>query len=141
VIVPPLRARRRARLEIIPLIDVIFFLLATFMMVSLSMIQNRGIPVRLPAAATGVPLGRNDSATITLGADGEIFIEKERVDLPGLGARLEALKAAAPDPQVFLAGAEAARLGSVVAVLDLLRDRGLLRVAIETRTAGADAGP
>ena len=54
--IPSPRSTRRARIEIIPLIDIIFFLLATFVMVSLSMIQNRGIPVQLPAATTGVPL-------------------------------------------------------------------------------------
>ncbi len=50
--IPSPRSKRRARIEIIPLIDIIFFLLATFVMVSLSMIQNRGIAVQLPAAAT-----------------------------------------------------------------------------------------
>lgn len=53
--IPSPRSNKRARIEIIPLIDIIFFLLATFVMVSLSMVQNRGIPVTLPAAATGAP--------------------------------------------------------------------------------------
>jgi len=141
VIVPPLRSRRRARIEIIPLIDVIFFLLATFMMVSLSMIQNRGIPVRLPAAASAAPMERGDSATITVDAAGEIFFDGERVDLAGLGARLEALKAAAPDPRVYLGGDEGAKLGPLVAVLDAVRAHGILKVAIETRTKRAEARP
>jgi biopolymer transport protein ExbD len=105
------------------------------------MIQNRGIPVRLPAAATAAPLDRSDAATITLGETGEIFFDRERVDLAGLGMRLDALKAASPDPQVFLGGAEAARLGSLVEVLDLLRSRGIVRVALETRAPRGDAEP
>ncbi len=51
--IPSPRAARKARIEIIPLIDIIFFLLATFVMMSLSMIKNRGIPVNLPVASSG----------------------------------------------------------------------------------------
>jgi biopolymer transport protein ExbD len=54
-IIPSPRGQKRARIEIIPLIDIMFFLLATFVMVSLSMVKNQGIPVRLPSAATGQP--------------------------------------------------------------------------------------
>ena len=44
--------KRKARIEIIPLIDVVFFLLATFVMVSMSMVKNQGLQVRLPSAVT-----------------------------------------------------------------------------------------
>lgn len=53
--IPLPTTRRKARIEIIPLIDVVFFLLATFVMVSLSMIKNQGIRVNLPSAVTGTP--------------------------------------------------------------------------------------
>ncbi len=53
--IPSPRPQKRARIEIIPLIDVIFFLLATFMMVSLSMVKNKGISVNLPVAAASQP--------------------------------------------------------------------------------------
>ena len=49
--------RKRARIEIIPLIDIIFFLLATFIMVSLSMTKNQGVQVALPTAGTAASLG------------------------------------------------------------------------------------
>ena len=51
--IPSPRPQRRARIEIIPLIDIIFFLLATFVMVSLSMVKSKGLPVTLAGAATG----------------------------------------------------------------------------------------
>ena len=57
IALPP--ARRKARIEIIPLIDVIFFLLATFVLVSMSMVKNQGVPIRLPVAATGMALDRS----------------------------------------------------------------------------------
>jgi biopolymer transport protein ExbD len=139
--IPSPQAGRRARLEIIPLIDVVFFLLATFMMVSLSMIQNRGIPVRLPAAATAAPQERSDSATITITGSGEVYFDRERVDEEGLRARLVRLKASSPDPRVFLNGDEAALFGRAIGVLDQLRELGIGRVAIETRPRPRDPDP
>jgi biopolymer transport protein ExbD len=138
VIIPPRRAQRRARIEIVPLIDVIFFLLATFMMVSLSMIQNRGIRVQLPAAATGAPMERGEFASLTIAADGGIYFDRERVDLEGLDARLEALTATTPDPKVHIGGDERAQLGRAIAVLDRVRAHGISRVALETRARPAD---
>lgn len=134
---PAYRSRRRARIEIIPLIDVVFFLLATFMMVSLSMIQNRGMPVRLPAATTASPQERGDAATITLAPDGAIFFDREPVDELELDARLEALAASSADPRVFVHGDEEARYGAAIAVLDRVRRHGIEKVAIETRAERA----
>ena len=131
--IPSPRSQRRARIEIIPLIDVIFFLLATFMMVSLSMIKNRGMPVQLPAASTGAPQERGESASISLAADGAIYFERERVDLGGLTLRLRELRAGARDPKVFVHGDVEARFGDAIEVLDLVREQGIAKVAIETR--------
>jgi biopolymer transport protein ExbD len=131
--IPSPRAQRRARIELIPLIDVIFFLLATFMMVSLSMIQDRGIPVRLPTAATGVPQERADATSIRIAADGGIYLEREKLDLDTLGVRLRALRAGARAPKVFIHGDEAAAFGVAIAVLDRVRAEGIEKVSIETR--------
>ena len=49
------RAKKHAKIEVIPLIDVVFFLLATFVMVSLSMTKNEGITVNVPSASTASP--------------------------------------------------------------------------------------
>jgi biopolymer transport protein ExbD len=141
MIVPSPRSRRRARIEIIPLIDVVLFLLATFMMVSLSMIQNRGIPVRLPAATTGAAQERGVSASITIAADGSVFFDEERVDAEQLDARLAALRAAHDDPRVFINGDEEARFGQAISVLDQVRAHGIEKVAIETRPGRAEGGP
>ena len=75
--IPSPRPRKKARLEIIPLIDVIFFLLATFMMVSLSMAKINGVPVNLPSATTSAPLEK-DSVVVTLTKEGDIFFDKEK---------------------------------------------------------------
>jgi biopolymer transport protein ExbD len=141
LIVPSPRTRRRARIEIIPLIDVIFFLLATFMMVSLSMIQNRGIPVQLPAAATAEALESGAFATITIAADGALFFDAEPVDLAALGRRLGELRASSAEPRVRIGGDEHALLGRALEVLDLARIHGIERIAVETRTKPSAGAP
>ena len=132
--IPSTLARRRARIEIIPLIDIMFFLLATFVMVSLSMVKNRGIPVRLPAAASSGPQERKSYASITVTEAGEVYLDKETVGLKGLSSRLSKMKQANPELQVFIHGDERAPFGSVAHVLDEVRLLGITKVAIQTRS-------
>lgn len=133
--IPPPSGRRRARIEIIPLIDVVFFLLATFVMVSLSMVKNQGIAVRLPAAVTGTPQDRKQSVTVTVRDDGALYLDQDPVSLDMLRQRLRARQAADPDLRVFLHGDEAATFGRAVEVLDEIRQLGITRVAIQTQSA------
>ena len=131
--IPSPRANKKARIEIIPLIDIIFFLLATFVMVSLSMVKNKGVPVNLPVAAVSESLDRSDFVSITITEQAEIFWNKEKTSLSELRSRLQALKAANPDPRIFLNGDTKANLGEAVAVLDKIRLAGISKVAIETK--------
>jgi biopolymer transport protein ExbD len=133
--VPSPYARKRARIEIIPLIDIIFFLLATFVMVSLSMVKNQGIPVRLPRAASAAAQDRSASATITVTGDGAIYLNQTPVGLEELRGRLAALKAASPELTVFLHGDEAAAFGTAIEVLDEVRLLGITTIAIQTQPA------
>ena len=66
------RPPRRARIEIVPVIDVVFLLLVFFMMASLSMTVYRGLPVNLPRASTGTE-ARSESAAITVTREGETY--------------------------------------------------------------------
>lgn len=129
--------RRRARIEIIPLIDVVFFLLATFVMVSLSMIKNHGLPVNLPVASSASPQERKDSAVLTLKPDGGMFFDKESLRGADLPARLGAFKAAHAEPRVFIQADEAVSWGEAIAALDTVRRSGISRVAVETRKPAA----
>src|ERR1700759_5634624 len=102
--IPSPRSSRRARIEIIPLIDIIFFLLATFVMVSLSMVKNRGIPVNLPTADTGAPQDRNEFTALTINAAGELFFNKQPVNDEQLDDALRALLAGDSDPRIHISG-------------------------------------
>jgi biopolymer transport protein ExbD len=132
--IPSPRSARKARIEIIPLIDIIFFLLATFVMVSLSMIKNRGIPVNLPAASSAAPQERRDYTAITLTAEGDLYFNKDRMSLEGIVERLKELQLTDADPRVFIHGDAKAEFGTAVAVLDEIRKLGITKVAIETKS-------
>jgi biopolymer transport protein ExbD len=135
--IPSPRSRRRPRIEIIPLIDIIFFLLATFVMVSLSMVKNRAISVNLPTASTGAPQDSRDFATISIDAGGRLFFNKEAVDAVQLGDALRQLLAANPDPRVFIHGDADASFGTAIGVLDQVRRLGITKVAVETQPTPA----
>jgi len=128
--------RKRARIEIIPLIDIIFFLLATFIMVSLSMSKNQGVHVALPAAGTATALGDQQelekAATLSVNDKGEVFFNKEKVTLAQLPLRLQTFKTASKDPKVILNSDAGADFKHVVAVLDEVRRIGIAKVGINT---------
>ena len=126
--------RRKARIEIIPLIDVMFFLLATFIMVSLSMTRNSGMQVALPAASTAEKQpSRDESVTLTVTEDGQVFFNKEKINLAQLPLKLQTFKAQSKDPKVVVSGAADANFKVVVAVLDEARKIGIQKVGISTQ--------
>jgi biopolymer transport protein ExbD len=125
---------KRARIEIIPLIDIIFFLLATFIMVSLSMTKNQGMQVALPTAASAASLGDQTDETVTLSVNdkGEVFYNKDKITLAQLPMRLQTLKSTVQDPKVILNSDSGADFKHVVAVLDEVRKIGIGKVGINT---------
>ena len=127
---------KRARIEIIPLIDIIFFLLATFIMVSLSMSKNQGVQVALPGASTAQSLGDQSemekAATISVTEKGEVFFNKEKIQVAQLPLKLQTYKMTAKDPKIIVNSDGGADFKHVVAVLDEARKIGIAKVGINT---------
>lgn len=124
--------RREARIEIIPLIDIMFFLLATFVMVSTAMIKNKGISVNLPVADSGSKQERKDFASITVTENGDYFFNKTKVSLDELKTDLATLKSSNQEARVFINGDAKAKVESLVTALDEVRKVGISKVALET---------
>jgi biopolymer transport protein ExbD len=120
--------------EIIPLIDVIFFLLATFVLFTLSLNKIQSIPVELPQATLAPPSPRaeNDLAILQLSATGTAYWNKEPITNAEIRPRLLNLKATTPSPRVLVTGDDAASYGAVIAALDEVRKAGIQQVSIET---------
>jgi biopolymer transport protein ExbD len=129
-------SRKRARIEIIPLIDIIFFLLATFIMVSLSMTKNQGVQVALPAAGSAQSLGDNQemekAVTLSVNEKGDVFWNKEKITLAQLPLRLQTFKTASKDAKVVINSDSGADFKHVVGVLDEVRKIGIAKVGINT---------
>src|SRR5215510_12247847 len=127
---------KRARIEIIPLIDIIFFLLATFIMVSLSMSKNQGVQVALPTASSAASLGDQQdlekAVTLSVTAKGDVYYNKEKITFAQLPLKLQMLKTTAKDPKVIINSDAGADFKHVVAVLDEVRKIGIAKVGINT---------
>jgi len=128
----PRREQGKARLEIIPMIDVIFFLLVFFILSTLSMTINRGLPVNLPTAATSQKDLR-ENLNLTLTQAGEIFLNKEPIALQDIGQRVRAALATEPELMVIINADGKVQHSAVVEVMDELRVVGVARLAIAVK--------
>jgi biopolymer transport protein ExbD len=126
--------KKKARIEIIPLIDVIFFLLATFVLFTLSLNKSQGLHVVLPESETGVPRDPAGSATITVTQEGTMAWDKDPVTLDEFLIRLKQFHIEHPDDaRVLINGDEDASFSSVIYVFDEVRKAGIQKVLIETK--------
>jgi biopolymer transport protein ExbD len=126
----------KARIEIIPLIDIIFFLLATFVMVSLSMTKNQGLTVALPAASASTSLieqkDQDKVVSLSVTAKGDIFYNKDKVTMAQLPMKLQTLKANQKEPKVVINGDAGSDFKNVVAVMDEVKKAGIGKIGINT---------
>lgn len=122
-----------ARIEIIPLIDIMFFLLAAFMLVSLSMVNLKGMKVDLPTATTATAESQRDFVNISVDKDGLIYLDQKLVGNHELALALAALRDTNAEVRVFISGDQEARHREIIRVLDLVRSAGIQKVAFEIR--------
>jgi biopolymer transport protein ExbD len=122
-----------ARIEIIPLIDIMFFLLASFMLVSLSMVNLKSVKVNLPTATTATIETKNDFASVSVDKAGMVYLDKQPVGANELVLRLNAWHRTNENVRVFISGDQDVRYGAVVHVLDLVRSTGIQKVGVEIR--------
>ena len=127
---------KRARIEIIPLIDIMFFLLASFMMVSLSQTHMKGIRVNLPAAVGPPPSGVKDFVSIKVLEGNAVFFDNQYVEDGQVLPRLFQLHRANPDIKISLSATPMAMYGDVIGVLDKIRLANIKKVGYQIRAAG-----
>ncbi len=133
----PLRLRietqtEEVRIEIVPLIDVIFCILTFFILAAASFARQQAISVDLPKASTGTPQGKQ-IIMVSLNDLGQVFVEKEPVETKDqLKAKLRAYSPQNYQPLIALYASPTASYNDVVQVLDVLREVGGDRVALAT---------
>lgn len=130
---------KKARIEIIPLIDVIFFLLATFVLFTLSLNKSAGPTVVLPQSVTGKPRDPAGSATITVTEEATIAWDKDFINGDEFLARLKAFYRQDPTAKILINGDENAKFSQAIYVFDEVRKAGFEKVLIETRVRPREA--
>jgi biopolymer transport protein ExbD len=121
--------RRKANIQIIPLIDVVFFLLATFVLFTLCLNKLISLPVTLPV---GDPKETPNHSVVLQVTDAGIFWDKDLITDKELSPRLAEYVKSTKEPRILVAGDEKAKYGPTVAVLDEVRKAGISAVSIET---------
>ena len=122
---------KKARIEIIPLIDIMFFLLASFMLVSLTMINMKAIEVKLPTAVSAEPNTKPDFVIVGIDALMDIYFEKQKVARDDVYARFQDLYSKNHDVRIFLRADKEATYDAVMFVLDKARSAGIQKVGLE----------
>lgn len=128
-----------AQINIVPMIDVIFAILAFFIMSSLSLTRSEGLPVNLPQASTGQLQQQSLRALITLQAGGGLFVNRDEVTLEGLAEQVRRLKGDQPEIVVVVNADESVDHGRVVQVMDRLRQIDGAKLAIATKPSQSPA--
>ena len=127
--------KRRGRLEIIPLIDIMFFLLASFMMVSLTMQHLMSIKVSLPTATQAKSTAKPDMATLTVDRYGQVAMDDKPIQFTELFKILQQKVLTNPNYPVYIQGQKEATHASMIFVLDLVRRAGIQKVAFSVKVA------
>ena len=122
---------KKARIEIIPLIDIMFFLLASFMLVSMSMVKLQKLEPKLPTVKVSTPVKKADFIVIGIDKDGKVYYDKDKdpITAADIGAKLGKVYAEKKDAaNVFINCDKGATYNQLVSVLDAVRGIGIRNV-------------
>ena len=131
---------KKARIEIIPLIDIMFLLLASFMLVSLTMINMKAIEVNLPTATTAQPNTKPDFIIVSVDALGDFYFEKEKVVKEDVLSHFQQLYNSNHDVRIYIRADKQAVYEGVMYVLDQARNAGIQKVGLEIKAQDAVQG-
>src|SRR5438093_11951781 len=129
---------KKARIEIIPLIDIMFFLLASIMMASLTMIKLQSIKMDLPTATTASRDFEPDILNVSVDKLGNIFVGTTQLNLVAFEAVLSNRFKANTNLPVYISGDKDATHGSIIRVLDIVRHEGIQKVSFGITPPSAD---
>ena len=133
--------KKKARIEIIPLIDIMFFLLASFMMVSLSQTTMKGMKVALPTGVSGQTQSKKDYVSFSIDRDGYVYFDKTRITYEDVAPKLRIIYQTSPEAKIFVRGDREALHGNVTRLLDQIRSTGFNKIAFEIKSEAASGVP
>ena len=125
-----LNTERKVRIEMLPLIDIVFLLLVFFIYAMLSMAVHRGLPVILPSS-TSVKIDKNLTLSVTVKSSGTIYVDKEKVSLESLASVLKKKTQTDSEPGVLLFADRSLPYQELFRVLDQIRMGGINRISLQ----------
>src|SRR5712691_4490855 len=125
---------KKARIEIIPLIDIMFFLLASFMMVSLSQVHVKGVKLNLPTGLSGQTQSRREYVALSVDKNGDIYYDKQKMDPNELYERMLNVRRISPHAKIFIRGDREASHGDVLRLIEQVRAAGFYKIAFEVKS-------
>jgi biopolymer transport protein ExbD len=126
--------KHKARIEIIPLIDIMFFLLASFMMVSLSQVHMKGMKVNLPKGASGQTQSKKDYISVSVDEGGRWYFDKTELTSDAMQQKLNQVHQENPEAKVFVRGDQNTPHINVTRLLEELRAAGFYKIAFEIKS-------
>ncbi len=123
--------RERPRLEIVPMIDIMMFLLVFFVMIVLRMIPSSGVTLALPGASTAQALPHTQ-VVIVIDQQGAMHVKDQVMTPDALETYLQGVKAT-NDTDVIVAGDKGTQLQQLMNVMDLARKAGITNIGIATK--------
>lgn len=125
--------KRHARIEIIPMIDVMMFLLVFFVLLSINVIPSRGLSTTLPQSSSAAQVNPEKPVVVTITRDGALQVDGADTTLEALGARVKEKAGDVEKAQVTLKTDEGTLMQRVIDVMDALKAASVSKISIATR--------
>ncbi len=125
---------KKARIEIIPLIDIMFFLLASFMMVSISQVHMKGMKVDLPTGVSGQTQTKREYVSLSVDMDGQIYFDKAKMEPDQVYKTLSEIHTTSPGAKIFIRGDQNTYHGDIIRLIEQVRSSGFYKIAFEIKS-------
>lgn len=124
----------KARIEIIPMIDVMMFLLIFFVLISLNVIPAQGVKTQLPKSSESQKINETKNVLITINNENTLQVDGKSIALDQLATELDGYKNSDKKPNFIINGDKSANLQTLVNVMDVIKSEGFNSVAIATKS-------
>ena len=125
-----LSTKKRARIEMLPLIDIVFLLLVFFIYAMLSMAVHRGLEIRLPVSSS-VRIEKYLTLSVTVKADGSVYVDKQRVSTANLTAILADKAAKSAQTGILLFADRGLSYQKLFGILDRIKQAGIQQISLQ----------
>ena len=124
------QTNKKARIEMLPLIDIVFLLLVFFIYAMLSMAVHRGLPVALPTSSSAI-IDKELVLSVTVKTDGTIYINRDQIPLNDLTSALKSKTKEYKEPGVLLFADRDLSYQKLFSVMDQIRTAGINRISLQ----------